>query len=45
MIKKNDVTTVGGRIRSARTNKGLTQHELADQIYIPMTTLSTYENN
>lgn len=45
MTKKIDVTTVGGRIKSARTNKGLTQQELADQIYIPMTTLSTYENN
>ena len=45
MTKKIDVTTVGGRIKSARTNKGLTQQELADQLYIPMTTLSTYENN
>lgn len=45
MIKKIDITTVGGRIKSARTNKRLTQQELADQLYIPMTTLSTYENN
>ena len=45
MTKKIDVTTIGGRIKSARTNKGLTQQELADQLYIPMTTLSTYENN
>lgn len=45
MTKKIDVTTVGGRIKRARTNKGLTQQELADQLYIPMTTLSTYENN
>ena len=45
MTKKIDTTTIGGRIKSARTNKGLTQQELADQLYIPMTTLSTYENN
>lgn len=45
MNKKIDVTTVGGRIKSARMNKGLTQQALADQLYIPMTTLSTYENN
>ena len=45
MTKKIDTTTIGGRIKSARINKGLTQQELADQLYIPMTTLSTYENN
>lgn len=45
MTKKIDITTVGGRIKSARTNLGLTQQKLADQLYIPMTTLSTYENN
>lgn len=45
MTKKIDTTTIGGRIKSARTNKGLTQQELADRLYIPMTTLSTYENN
>lgn len=45
MNKKIDVTTVGGRIKSARTNKGLTQQALADQLFVPMTTLSTYENN
>ena len=45
MNKNIDVATVGGRIKSARTNKGLTQQELADQLYIPITTLSTYEHN
>ena len=45
MTKKIDTTTIGGRIKSARINKGLTQQELADQLYMPMTTLSTYENN
>lgn len=45
MNKKINVTTVGGRIKKARLDKGLTQQALADQLYIPMTTLSTYENN
>ncbi len=45
MNKNIDITTVGGRIKKARLDKGITQQALADQLYIPMTTLSTYENN
>lgn len=39
------MTTFGTRLKQARANKKLTQHEVADKLGIDYTTISKYENN
>ena len=37
--------TFGSRLKQARTNKRLTQNDVADKLGIDFTTISKYENN
>lgn len=39
------MTTFGARLKQARTNKKLTQNDVADKLGIDFTTISKYENN
>ena len=41
----NDIIQIGNRIRKLRTERGLTQKEMAEMTGIPYSTYSNYENN
>lgn len=41
----NEIIKIGDRLKTLRTNKGLTQAQIADAIGIPRTTYANYESN
>lgn len=44
-MKNIDITTVGGRIKKLRMDKGLSQEELAEMLFLNAKNISAYENN
>lgn len=44
-VKNIDITTVGGRIKKLRMDKGLSQEELAEMLFLNAKNISAYENN
>lgn len=44
-VKNIDITTVGGRIKKLRRDKGLSQEELAEMLFLNAKNISAYENN
>lgn len=44
-MKNIDITTVGGRIKKLRMEKGLSQEELAEMLFLNAKNISAYENN
>ena len=45
MIKKIDISTIGGRIKKRRNNLGLSQEDLAEKLFTSKQMISSYENN
>ena len=41
----NNNETIGQRIREARLRLGMTQEDLAENMYLPKSTISAYEND
>ena len=44
-MRQIDTTTVGGRIKQKRMEKGLSQEELAEILFMNAKNISAYENN
>ncbi|MEG2094959.1 MAG: helix-turn-helix transcriptional regulator [Lachnospiraceae bacterium] len=44
-MKKIDNSTMGGRIKEQRLMRGMTQEQLAEQLFIKKSIVSCYENN